>query len=77
MHTIELSYSELTIAFTSVKLRREELNKKTYENDRLMKLVQDESKKAHMMFLQEKFYNDKEKLDNLYFKLQETIDQIV
>jgi uncharacterized protein (DUF342 family) len=67
----------MTILFTSVKLRREELNSKTYANDRLVKIVTDESKREHLLMLQEKYYNDKEKIDNLYFKIQESLDQIV
>jgi hypothetical protein len=74
---LDITYTELTILFTSVKLRREELNSKTYANDRLIKTVTDESKKAHLLDLQEKYYNSKEKIDNLYFKLQEQIDQVV
>lgn len=77
MHKVELTYSELTIAFTSVKLRRQELNTKTYDNDRLIKVCQDESKKQHLLLLQDKYYTDKERVDSLYFKLQEVIDQIV
>jgi len=77
MHTVELTYSELTIAFTSVKLRREELNSKTYANDRLIRVCQDESKKQHLLLLQDKYYMDKERVDGLYFKLQEVMDQIV
>jgi len=74
---LDITYTELTILFTSVKLRREELNSKTYANDRLIKTVTDESKKAHLLELQEKYYTSKEKIDNLYFKLQDQIDQIV
>jgi uncharacterized protein (DUF342 family) len=74
---IDITYTELTILFTSVKLRREELNSKTYANDRIIKVCQDDSKKAHLLALQEKYYTSKEKLDNLYFKLQEQIDQVV
>ena len=74
---LDITYTELTILFTSVKLRREELNSKTYANDRLIKIVTDESKKAHLLDLQEKYYNSKGKIDNLYFKLQEQIDQVV
>jgi len=77
MHNLHLSYTEMTILFTSVKLRREELNSKTYANDRLVKIVTDESKREHLLMLQEKYYNDKEKIDNLYFKIQESLDQIV
>jgi hypothetical protein len=74
---IDITYTELTILFTSIKLRREELNSKTYANDRLIKVCQDDSKKAHLLNLQEKYYASKEKIDNLYFKLQEQIDQVV
>jgi hypothetical protein len=43
----------------------------------LMKTVKDESKKAHLLELQDKYYTEKEKYDNLYFKLQDQLDQIV
>jgi hypothetical protein len=74
---IEISYNELTILFESVKTMRQELNSKTYSNDSLMKIVKDESKKAHLLELQDQYYTKKEKYDNLYFKLQDQLDQIV
>jgi hypothetical protein len=74
---IEISYNELTILFESVKTMRQELNSKTYSNDSLMKIVKDESKKAHLLELQDQYYTEKEKYDNLYFKLQDQLDQIV
>jgi hypothetical protein len=74
---IDITYTELTILFDSVRTVRQELNSKTYENSRLVKVVTDESKKAHLLELQEQYYTKKEKYDNLYFKLQDQLDQIV
>jgi hypothetical protein len=77
MHSLTVSYKQLSILFNSVKLRREDLRSKTYANDSLVKLCKDESKRQHLIDLQDKYYGDKEHLDNLYFLLQEALDQIV
>ena len=74
---IEITYTELTILFDSVKTVRQELNSKVYENNSILKNVTDESKKAHLLELQDQYYTKKEKYDNLYFKLLDQIDQIV
>lgn len=74
---LDITYTELTILFDSVKTVRQELNSKTYENNSILKKVTDESKKAHLLELQEQYYSKKEKYDNLYFKMQDQLDQIV
>lgn len=73
---VELNYSELTILFSSVKKKREELNSKTYANDALMKTTEDKEKREHLLDLQDQYYTAKGKVDNLYYKLEETINSV-
>ena len=77
MHNLHLSYKQLSILFESVKEKRQDLISKTYANDSRVKNSKDESKRQHLMDLQDSYYAEKEHLDNLYFMIQESLDQIV
>jgi len=73
---IDITYTELMTMFRGVKNLREEANKKTYENDANIKTTINEEKKAHLLRLQEQYYQCKEQIDNIYYKLQEQIELI-
>jgi hypothetical protein len=77
MHNLHLSYKQLSILFNSIKAQRQDLISKTYSNDSLLKHCKDESKRQHLMDLQDSYYAEKEQFDNLYFMIQESLDQIV
>jgi hypothetical protein len=73
---IDITYTDLMTMFRGVKNLREEANKKTYENDAIIKTTINEEKKAHLLRLQEQYYQCKEQIDNIYYKLQEQIELI-
>jgi len=73
---IDITYTELMTMFRGVKNLREEANKKTYENDANIKTTINEEKRAHLLRLQEQYYQCKEQIDNIYYKLQEQIELI-
>ena len=74
---IDFTYTELMTMFRGIKQLREEANRKTYDNDANIKMTINEEKKKHLMMLQEQYYQGKEQIDNVYYKLQDQIDQIV
>lgn len=73
---IDITYTELMTMFRGVKQLREEANKKTYANNESIKTAINEEKKAHLLMLQDQYYSAKEQIDNIYYKLQDQIDQI-
>jgi hypothetical protein len=62
--------------FRGIKQLREEANRKTYDNDAMIKTTVNEEKKEHLIKLQEQYYQGKEQIDNVYYKLKDQIDQI-
>ena len=73
---IEITYTDLMTLFRGIKQLREEANSKTYANDAMIKTTINEEKKEHLLRLQENYYQGKEQIDNIYYKLQDQLDQI-
>jgi hypothetical protein len=73
---IEITYTDLLTMFRGIKQLREEANRKTYDNDAMIKTTVNEEKKEHLIKLQEQYYQGKEQIDNVYYKLKDQIDQI-
>ena len=73
---LDITYTELMTMFRGVKQLREEANKKTYENDANIRNAINEEKKEHLLMLQTQYYQCKEQIDTIYYKLQDQINQI-
>jgi hypothetical protein len=73
---IDITYTDLLTMFRGVKQMREEANSKTYANDAMIKTTINQEKKEHLLKLQESYYQGKEQIDNVYYKLKDQIDQI-
>jgi hypothetical protein len=73
---IDITYTDLMTMFRGVTELRQEANRKTYENDAMIKKTTNEEKKAHLLRLQDQYYVCKEQIDNIYYKLKDQIDQI-